>query len=136
MESSNVIVNDQGTIPIVLRSNESEIEGLLRASGDDVSVNDITPGNRSNPDTEDASPFAESSSQSEDPTTSTVGSNRESSKQVQEDHPTIDIIGDPKAGVQTRGKPKVNHREMMGYMCYNSSIEPKTSRKVWKMNTG
>ena len=47
-------------------------------------------------------------------------SNREASRQVQKDHSTIDIIGDPKAGVRKRGKPKVNYR-MVEHM--NSEFE-------------
>ena len=92
MKSTNVVVDDQETIPTCPRSNESETKGPLYASGDDSSVNNATLGNRSNPNIEDALPLVESSSQSKDPTTSTSGSNRKASKQVQKDHLTTNII--------------------------------------------
>ena len=60
MESANVVVDDQGSVSISLRSDESETEGPLHGRGDDASTNDATPGNSSSPDTEDASPFSES----------------------------------------------------------------------------
>ena len=94
MKSANVVVDDQGTVSTSLRLDESEIEGSLHRSGDDASTNDATPGNISRFDNEDASLFAESLSQPEDPTTSSVGgSNREASRQVKKDHSTTDIIG-------------------------------------------
>ena len=62
MESANVIIDDQGVIPIGPRSYESETKGPLHASGDAASTNDATSENRSHPGTKDASPFVESSS--------------------------------------------------------------------------
>ena len=108
MESPNVVVDDQGTIPTGPRLDESETEGPLHASGDDASTNDATPRNRSSPDTEDASRFAKSSSQLKDPTTSSKGSNQEASRQVKKDRSITCIIGDLDVEVRTRGKPKVN----------------------------
>ena len=136
MESANVVVDDQGTIFIAPRSDESEIEGPLHASRDDASSNDATLGNSSSPDTEDASSVFESLSQPEDPSASSVESNREASKLVKKDHSTIDIIGDPKEGVQTIGNSKVNYKEWggggggVGYTCYTSSIEPKNIKEA------
>ena len=80
MESTNVVVDDQGTVSTGPRSNESETEGSLHRSGDNASTNDATPRNSSILDTEDDSPFVESLSQPEDHTTSSVGSNRETSR--------------------------------------------------------
>ena len=124
MESTNVVVDYQGVVFVGLRSDESETEGSLHRSGDDASTNDATPGNSSSPDIEDASSFSKSLSQPRYPTTSSMRSNREASRQVQKDHSTIDIIGDPKAGVQTRGKPKVNYR-MMDHFVEHMSSESK-----------
>ena len=86
MESANVVVYDQGTVSTSPWSSGSETEGSLHRSTNDASTN-----------TEDASPFVESLSQPKDLTISFVGSNRETSRQVQKDHSTTDIIGDPKA---------------------------------------
>ena len=51
-----------------------------------------------------------------------MGFNREASKRVQKDCSTIDIIGDPKAGVRMRGKPNVNDR-MVGHFVERMSSE-------------
>ena len=59
-----------------------------------------------------------------------MGYNRESYIQVQKDNSTTHIIGDPEVGVRTRGKPKVNYREMVGYMCYTSFVEPKNIKEA------
>ena len=83
MESADVVVNDLGIVSIALRLEESEIEGPLHASREDASANDAASRDSSSLDTEDASPFAESLSLPEDPTTSSTGFNRETSRQVQ-----------------------------------------------------
>ena len=75
MESANVAVDDQGTISKVPKLDESDTEGPLHTSRDDASTNDATSRNSSSLDIEDASPFAESLSQTIDPTTSLAGSN-------------------------------------------------------------
>ena len=60
MELANVVVDDQGIVSIGLRSDESETEGPLQRPIDDALTNDATPWNSSTPDTEDASLFTES----------------------------------------------------------------------------
>ena len=75
MESANVVVDDQGTISTVPKSDESDTEGPLHTSRDDASTNDATSRNSSSLNIEDALPFAESLSQTIDPTTSLARSN-------------------------------------------------------------
>ena len=80
MESTNVVVDDQGTISTASRSDESETKGPLHASRDDASANDATPGNSSSHDTEDDSLFDKSLSEPKDPTISFAEPNREGSR--------------------------------------------------------
>ena len=75
MESANVVIDDQRTVTIAPRLDESETEGPLHASEDDASASNATLENSFSPDTEYASLFAELISQLEDPTTSSIGSN-------------------------------------------------------------
>ena len=80
MELANVFVDDQGTTSTDFRTYDSETEGPLCEPGDDASENDATPRSRPSPDIGDTPPSIESSSQSENPGTSTEGSSREASK--------------------------------------------------------
>ena len=80
MDSTNVVVDDQGIVSTNPRSYESETEGPLHRPKDDASANDATPRNGSSPDIEDASPFVQSLSQPKDPTISSVRSNQEAPK--------------------------------------------------------
>ena len=50
---------------------------------------------------------------------------REPSRRIQKNHPISEVIGDPNEGVRTRNVPRINYREMIGHMCYTSTIEPK-----------
>ena len=60
MELDNVIIDDQGTISTIPRSDERNTEGPLHTSRDDASANDATLGNSHSIDTGDASPFSQS----------------------------------------------------------------------------
>ena len=60
MESTNVVVDDQGNISTIPRSDERDTQDLLHTLKDGASANDATSGNNSNHDLEDASPFGES----------------------------------------------------------------------------
>ena len=44
--------------------------------------------------------------------------------QVQKNHPSRSIIGDPFVGITTRKKDKINYTKMIANICYTSSIEP------------
>ena len=130
MESTNVVVDDQGNISTIPRSDERDTQDLLHTLKDGASANDATLGNSSNHDLEDASPFCESLSQLTDPTTSPAGSNREASRQVQKDHSATNIIRDPEAGVRMRGKPKVNYKAMVATHVTSHPLNPKILRKL------
>ena len=123
-------MDDQGTIFTVPRPKECDTERTLNTLRDDASEDYATSRNSSNLDPKDASPFAKSLSQLVHPTASSVGSDRDASKQVQKYHFVSYTIGDPEERIRMRGKLKVNYREMVGYTCYTSSIEPKNFKEA------
>ena len=49
---------------------------------------------------------------------------------IEKNHHTKNIIGDLTEGIKTRDKPKKNYQDMIRYVCYTSSIEPKNINKV------
>ena len=60
MESTNVVVDNQGTISTIPRSDERDTQDLLDTLKDGASVNDVTSRNSSNHDLEDSSLFGKS----------------------------------------------------------------------------
>ncbi|CAM8998987.1 unnamed protein product [Rhodiola kirilowii] len=46
------------------------------------------------------------------------------SRAIEKNHPISEVIGDLTEGIQTRGK-KVNFRDLAGFACFVSSVEPK-----------
>lgn len=51
---------------------------------------------------------------------------KEPPKSVENNHPLIDLSEE----VNTRNKPIVNCREMVGYVCYTSTLEPKNVKEA------
>ncbi|CAM9000336.1 unnamed protein product [Rhodiola kirilowii] len=51
------------------------------------------------------------------------------SRAVEKYHPVSEVIGDPTDDIQTRGK-QVNFRQLAGYMCFISTIEPKNIKEA------
>ena len=49
---------------------------------------------------------------------------------IEKNHHTKNIIGDLTEAIKTRDKPKKNYQDMVRYVCYTSSIEPKNIKKV------
>ncbi|XP_031090921.1 uncharacterized protein LOC115995913 [Ipomoea triloba] len=47
------------------------------------------------------------------------------STRIQKNHPIDNVIGEITSGVRISGKEKKNYRELIGYSCYISIIEPK-----------
>ena len=93
----NVVVDDQGIAFTEIRNDDAETEVPHYVPGDSVSTNDASSKNRLSPAAEDASSSGELYLQYENLTTSVYGYIQESSRQVQKDHSTIDIIGDLEA---------------------------------------
>ena len=59
-----------------------------------------------------------------DPTT------KDSPTRIQKNHLTKNIICDFNEGMKTRNKPKRNDQNMVRYVCYTSSIEPKNVKEA------
>ncbi|XP_012850949.1 PREDICTED: uncharacterized protein LOC105970659 [Erythranthe guttata] len=55
---------------------------------------------------------------------------KEPSRRVKKNHPVDKVIGPVEEGIQTRGKPKVNYKEMARYVCFTSTIEPKNVKEA------
>ena len=55
---------------------------------------------------------------------------RNPSTRIQKNYPTENIIGDLNEGMKTRDKPKRNYHDMVRFVCYTSSIEPKNVKEV------
>ena len=53
------------------------------------------------------------------------------SRRAQKNHSAGDVIGSLENGVQTRGKPRVNYRELIGNV-YFTTIEPKSIKEALK----
>ena len=49
---------------------------------------------------------------------------------IQKNHLTKNIIGDLNERMRTRDKPKRNYHDMVRFVCYTSSIEPKNVKEV------
>ena len=61
---------------------------------------------------------------------------KDPSTRIQKNHPTENIIGDLNERMRTRDKPKRNYHDMVRFVCYTSSIEPKNVKKHYLMNIG
>ena len=134
MESVNVVVNYQGSKSTPTMSHDSDVEFLIlnwynknklpynNETGQNVSVtaNDASPSSNTNLVTKGDPPSSDSSHQQGDLKTDLTIDIlvREPSKQVQKNHSASNIIGDPKASVQTQGNSKINYKEMIDYICY------------------
>ena len=131
MKSVNVLVDDQGSKYTITRLDDSNGELCIlnryNKNSNNVSRDAASPSSSTSPIVENDPPSSDSSLQQRDlETNQTIDILvYESSKRVQKNHSTFDIIGDPKVGVQTRGNSEVNYREMIGHICYTSKIEPK-----------
>ena len=55
---------------------------------------------------------------------------RDPPTRIEKNHPTVNIIGEFTDGIQTRDKPKRNYQDMVKYVCYTSSIEPKNVKEA------
>ena len=55
---------------------------------------------------------------------------RDPPTRIQKNHPTENIIGDLNEGMKTRDKPKRNYHDMVRFVCYTSSIEPKNLKEA------
>ena len=134
MESVNVVVNYLGSKSNPTMSHDSDVEFLIlnwynknklpysneTSQKDNVSANDESPSSNTNLVAKGDPPSSDSSHQQGDLDTDLTIDIlvREPSKQVQNNHSAFNIIGDPKAGVQTRGNSKINNKEMIEYICY------------------
>ena len=49
---------------------------------------------------------------------------------IEKNHPAENIIGDLTEGIKMRDKPKRNYQEMVKYVYYTSSIEPKNVKEA------
>ena len=45
-------------------------------------------------------------------------------------HPEEGIIGELEEGIRTRNTSKVDYRDLAGYVCFNSTIEPKNVKEA------
>ena len=124
MESINVVVDDQGSRSTPIRSNDSDVEFLIlnwyNKNSNSVSKDDASPSSSTCLVSKGDPPSGDSSLQQRDLETDLTTNIlvRERSKLVQKNHSTSDIIGDPKASVQTRENSKVNYRETIGPICF------------------
>ena len=55
---------------------------------------------------------------------------RDPPTRIEKNHPTENIIGELTDGIQTMDKPKRNYQDMVRYVCYTSSIEPKNVKEA------
>ena len=55
---------------------------------------------------------------------------REPPTRIQKNHSTRNIISDPTEGIRTRNKPRINYQDIVRYVCYTSSIEPKNVKEA------
>ena len=55
---------------------------------------------------------------------------RDPPTRIEKNHPTDNIIGELIDGIQTRDKSKRNYQDMVRYVCYTSSIEPKNVKEI------
>ena len=109
----NMVVDDHETTLLEIRKDNVEAEvpySSKTIQNDSIVANDASLNNSTNPASKGVSSSSESSQRHGNPETktSTYVFNRESSRQVQEDHSTTYIIRELEAGIRTRGKPKVN----------------------------
>ena len=52
------------------------------------------------------------------------------SRRIQTNHSPEDVIGSLDDGVQRKGKTRVNYGEMIGNVCFTSTIEPKNVKEA------
>ena len=52
------------------------------------------------------------------------------SSRIKRNHLEEGIIGDLEEGIRTRNTSKVNYRDLAGYVCFNSTIEPKNVKEA------
>ena len=55
---------------------------------------------------------------------------RDPPTRIQKNHPTKNIIGGLNEGMRIRDKPKRNYHDMVRFVCYTSSIEPKNVKET------
>ena len=110
-----MVDDDQELVSSMIRRDNVGAELTHNRENGSVTLDSATPSRGTKPVTEDDSPSDDLVLKQA--TIETVPQAevlvREPSKHVSKNQAIIDIIGDPKAGIQTQGKPKLNYREMI-----------------------
>ena len=126
MESANVVVNDTGEdIMKVLDGGENEdfrsaevSEGVTTGVPNTASATEGVSDSVTNTEIE-----KHQGDDAEQPP-------KRPSRRVQKNHSSEDVIGSVDDGVRTRGKPRVNYQEMIGNVCFTSTMEPKNVKEA------
>ena len=132
MESINVAIDDFNDFTNIFRKDDvvyltDEVESQLQKTN--VTPNVVT---QTSLDSTTKPPITttsaiESVTEIFDITDSTI---KNPPTRIQMNHLSGNIIGDLIEGIKTRDKPKRNYQDMVKYVCYTSSIEPKNVKKA------
>ena len=126
MESANVVVNDTGEdIMKVLNGRKNE-----DFRSEEVSEGVTTGVPNTAPATEGVSDSVTNTEIEEHQGDEAEQLPKRPSRRIQKIHSSEDVIGSVDDGVRTRGKPRVNYREMIGNVCFTSTIEPKNVKEA------
>ena len=126
MESINVVVDD--LTDVVGPSSEGDVVDLTDEVKKRFQNSTVTPFVATEIKSESETEFSiEETSELVDITDQTT---RDQPIRIQKNHPTKNIIGDLNEGIKTRDKPKRNYHDMVRFVYYTSSIEPKNVKEA------
>ncbi|CAM8966101.1 unnamed protein product [Rhodiola kirilowii] len=128
MESINVVVQDVVPgAPETYAADDDDVPSLP----DHLGTNCPNTTATSNADPTLSTSNDNQPAEDDDPDTTPPDSPRvlHPSRAIEKNHPISEVIGDPNDGIITRGK-QVNFRDLAGFACFISSIEPKNIKEA------
>ena len=128
MESINVVVDD--LIDVAGPSSEGDAVDLIDEVKKQFQNSTVTLSVATETEFESEIESSIETTSTTKPVDITDQTTRDPPTRIQKNHPTENIIGDLNEGMRTRDKPKRNYHDMVRFVCYTSSIEPKNVKEA------